>query len=100
MTSSPDIVRCARSNFLSVLFNLLTLTILTTALSGCGYWINPNAVVPSGPGSPSQSGSVTISPTYVALAPGQKFQFTASSSNGGPIEWLVNSTVGGKPETG
>ncbi|MGZ4732910.1 MAG: hypothetical protein ACXVZH_12280, partial [Terriglobales bacterium] len=40
-------------------------------LSGCGYFINPNAKVPSGPGTPSQSGSVTISPTYVALSPGQ-----------------------------
>src|SRR6185503_2077094 len=39
-------------------------------------------------------------PTYVALSPGQKFQFTASSPSGSQIEWLVNSTVGGKPETG
>jgi arylsulfate sulfotransferase len=69
-------------------------------LSGCGYWVNPNAAVPSGPGTPSRNGSVTISPPYVALSPGQKFQFTASSSTGGQIEWLVNSIVGGKPETG
>lgn len=68
--------------------------------TGCGYWINPNAVVPTNPGSPGQSGSVTISPTYVALSPGQKFQFTATSSSGGQIEWLVDGVVGGKPATG
>ena len=71
-----------------------------TVLAGCGYWINPNAVIPTTPGSPAQSGSVTISPTYAALSPGQKFQFTATSSTGGQIEWLVNFVVGGKPETG
>ena len=69
-------------------------------LTGCGYWINPNAVVPTGPGTPVQSGSVTISPTYVALSPGQKFQFAATSTDAGQIEWLVNSVVGGKPQTG
>ena len=79
---------------------VFALLVLTSALGGCGYWTNPNAKVPSGPGTPSQNGAVTISPTYVALAPGQKFQFTASSSTGGKIEWLVNNAAGGKPETG
>src|ERR1700739_4330504 len=73
---------------------------LVAFLSGCGYFINPNAVLPNGPGTPSQSGSVTISPTYVALSPGQKFQFTATAARGGTIEWLVNGVLGGKPETG
>jgi arylsulfate sulfotransferase len=73
---------------------------LASVLSGCGYFINPNAAVPSGPGAPSQSGSVTISPRYVALSAGQKFQFTAKSAEGGQIEWLVNGAVGGKPATG
>jgi arylsulfate sulfotransferase len=73
---------------------------LAVFVSGCGYFINPNAVLPSGPGTPSQSGSVTISPTYVALSPGQKFQFTAKSVDGGQIEWLVNGVVGGVPVTG
>ncbi len=79
---------------------MLALLAVAVALGGCGYWINPHAQAPSGPGTPSQSGSVTISPTYVALAPGQKFQFTASSSSGGAIEWLVNAAAGGKRETG
>jgi arylsulfate sulfotransferase len=100
MSSPPEVLRRTRGNCLSIAFCSLALLIFTSTLSGCGYWINPNAVVPSAPGTPSQSGSVTISPTYVALSPGQKFQFTASSSTGGQIEWLVNSTVGGKPETG
>ena len=73
---------------------------LVAALSGCGYWINPNAVIPTNPGNPSQNGSITISPTYAVLQPGQKFQFTATSATGGQIEWLVNGVVGGKPETG
>jgi arylsulfate sulfotransferase len=83
-------------------FSLASLFLLglATLLSGCGYFINPNAEVPTGPGTPSQSGSVTISPTYVALSPGQKFQFTATAAGGGTIEWLVNGVVGGKPETG
>ena len=73
---------------------------LALCVSGCGYFINPNAVVPSGPGTPSQSGSVIITPTYVALSPGQKFQFTAQAAGGGQIEWLVNGVAGGKPATG
>jgi hypothetical protein len=76
------------------------LLLASAALSGCGYWINPNAVIPSQPGEPGQSGSVSIAPTYTSLSPGQKFKFTATASTGGQIEWLVNSVVGGKPETG
>ena len=75
-------------------------SLATILISGCGYFINPNAVIPSGPGTPSQSGSVTISPTYVALSPGQKFQFTATAAGGGTLEWLVNNVVGGVPATG
>ena len=95
MRSFPEI-----GSWLRLFFCPLALLILAAQFSGCGYWINPNATVPPGPGTPSQSGSVTISPTFVALSPGQKFQFTAASSADGQIEWLVNSTAGGKPETG
>src|SRR5581483_11961741 len=79
---------------------LLFCLAMAAGLSGCGYWINPNAVVPSNPGSPGQAGSITISPSYVVLSPGQKFQFTANSATGGQIEWQVDGVVGGKPETG
>jgi len=94
--SSPEALRTVPG----ILCSLAVVLFAATALSGCGYWINSNATVPSGPGTASQSGSVTISPTYVALSPGQKFQFSATSSIGGQLEWLVNSTAGGKPETG
>src|SRR5215469_1656466 len=100
MRSFPDVVRRSHRNPCRLGSRLPILLLFTALLSGCGYWINPNAVVPSGPGTPSQSGSVTISPTYVALSPGQKFQFTATSASGGRIEWLVNSLAGGKPDTG
>jgi arylsulfate sulfotransferase len=99
MKFSPEVVRRALGYDRGLLLPLALLTI-AGVLSGCGYWINPNATVPSGPGTPSQSGSITITPTYVGLSPGQKFQFTASSSTGGQIEWLVNSALGGKPATG
>src|SRR5690349_13931368 len=78
----------------------LSVACLAALLSGCGYFINPNAVIPSGPGNPIQRGSVTISPTYVALSPGQKFKFTATAQGGGALEWLVNNVVGGIPATG
>jgi hypothetical protein len=107
MSASPEVCRTARRDISQLVprcppFRYVHLLIigLAAVLSGCGYWINPNAVVPTTPGSPGQSGSVTISPTYVALSPGQKFQFTATSASGGQIEWLVDSVVGGKPETG
>ena len=95
MKSFPEVVRAQLGNCHWGLYSLALLV-----LSGCGYWVNPNASVPSEPGTASQSGSVTISPTYVAVAPGQKLQFTASSSTGGQIAWLVNGTAGGKPEAG
>jgi len=67
-------------------------------LAGCGVTFG---TVP-GPSSPPQpppvahnSGSVTISPQYVALQPGQRVQFTAASNSGGTINWLVNGVSGG-----
>ena len=107
MSASPEVCRSVRADdsqivFLRFRFWCVCALILgvTTTQAGCGYWINPNAVVPTNPGSPGQSGAMTISPTYVALSPGQKFQFSATSASGGQIEWLVDGVVGGKPETG
>ncbi len=46
---------------------------------------------PSGPPPvPGQNGTVTISPQYAAIAPGQSFQFTATASNGGTIQWSAS----------
>jgi arylsulfate sulfotransferase len=60
---------------------------------------NPNPPA-GGPPSAGQSGSVTISPQYVALAPGQTFQFTATVTGGGQTEWLVSGMQGGNAVTG
>ncbi len=79
---------------------------LSYCLTGCGFWIRsgitpPESPPPSGPPpSSGQGGSVTITPQYVALAPGQKFQFSATASSGGQIEWLVNGAIGGNKTSG
>ena len=79
---------------------------LSYCLTGCGFWIRsgitpPESPPPSGPPpSSGQRGSVTITPQYVALAPGQKFQFTATVSGGGNLEWLVNGTATGGTTSG
>ena len=74
-------------------------------VAGCGYWVNPGAINPSqppgsGPPTAGQSGAVTISPQYVAIAPGQKQQFKASAKGGGQIAWLVNGVAGGNTSVG
>ena len=88
----------AQSAFSRVLvfFCLMPLTFLL----GCGFYMRNNASThTSPPSSPpptaSQHGSVTISPEYVALSPGQKFHFTATVAGGGKLEWLVNGLAGG-----
>lgn len=63
--------------------------------------------VPSVPAPPTgsepvagQSGSVTVTPQYVALAPGQSFQFSATVTGGGQLAWFVNGTAGGSSSSG
>jgi arylsulfate sulfotransferase len=77
-------------------------------LAGCGgaslkdILPKPAPSEPAPPSTPApvagQSGSVTISPQYVALAPGQSFQFTATG--GGQLAWFVNGTQGGSSSSG
>jgi hypothetical protein len=55
---------------------------------------------PTPPPTPGQSGSVTISPQFAALAPGQSFKFTATVTGSGQVEWLVNGTAGGSSAAG
>jgi hypothetical protein len=74
-------------------------------LAGCGVTQGteppPNAAPPTGPAPVATStGSVTISPQYAALLPGQKIQFTASSTTGGALTWLVDGVAGGSAATG
>lgn len=74
-------------------------------LAGCG--VTEGTVPPPTPSNPTQpppvasgAGSITISPEYAAVAPGQQVQFSASSSSAGAIEWLVNGVQGGSAATG
>ncbi|MGA7342314.1 MAG: aryl-sulfate sulfotransferase [Terracidiphilus sp.] len=78
-------------------------------LAGCGATFKnvlpkPTEPVPDPPSGPpptsGQAGSVTISPQYIAIAPGKMFQFTATVTGGGQTEWFVNGTAGGSSTTG
>lgn len=82
------------------LFGLLALSV-----TGCGVTQGtepppPQAAPTQPPPVAANFGSVTISPQYVALAPGQTQQFTASSSSGGALTWLVNGVAGGSAAFG
>lgn len=74
-------------------------------VTGCG--VTQGTVPPPTPTSPTQpvpvatdNGSVSITPQYVALGPGQKMQFSASSTTGGQLIWYVNSVAGGNAALG
>jgi arylsulfate sulfotransferase len=80
-----------------------------TLMAGCNatYRSTPQESQGPDPGPPtsapptaSQGGSVTISPEYVALAPGQTVQFNATETGGGQTEWLVEGLQGGNAATG
>lgn len=73
--------------------------------SGCGVTQGTEAPPPRpAPAQPPpvavNAGSVTITPQYVALGPGQKVRFTASSSTGGTLQWMVDNVPGGNPSMG
>ncbi|MDI3253320.1 aryl-sulfate sulfotransferase [Pseudacidobacterium ailaaui] len=76
-------------------------------LVGCGIHVNntsttaPQQPPPSQPPPVAgQSGSVTISPQYVALLPGEKQHFTAVAQGGGTLQWSVNGIAGGNASVG
>lgn len=85
---------------------LLLAASLAMMLGGCGKATfrstlpNPNSPPSSAAPTASQSGSVAISPRYVALAPGQKFQFTATAPVGAQLQWSVNGVTAGNPVVG
>ena len=68
-------------------------------VSGCanvhltGNPETPPPPPPAPPPIPVANGTVTITPTVAAVLPGQSFQFSATSSNGGAIQW--SATGGG-----
>ncbi len=75
-------------------------------LEGCGFTPEPGLFAPqqpptNGPPVGVQKGSVTITPEYVAIAPGQKVKFTATvNGQSGQFVWFVNSTAGGNATIG
>ena len=80
-----------------------------TLLAGCNATFRTTGMGPQGPGpdppstpppTSGQSGSVAISPQYVALAPGQTLQFTATVAGGGQTEWLLNGVQGANAAAG
>jgi len=65
-------------------------------LSGCANVVLTGSVdgppappPPPPPPTPITTGTITLTPTVAALAPGQTLQFSASNSNGGTIQWSV-----------
>ena len=91
-----------RSAAAGVIFGLPGLAFVLF-LAGCAnITLNPSISKPptSGPPTAGHSGAVSINPEYLALSPGQKFQFTANTTGGGKFNWLVNGTAGGSSTTG
>ncbi|HEY6447498.1 MAG TPA: aryl-sulfate sulfotransferase [Acidobacteriaceae bacterium] len=90
-----------RARIASLAFALLA----ALAISGCG--VSQGTEPPPPTPAPTQPppiavnvGSVHIAPQYVALAPGQSVRFTASSSNGGALQWMVDNVAGGNASLG
>lgn len=77
---------------------------LAVLLVSCGS--GPNYQLPQKPppAQPAplaqQSGSVTITPHYAALQPGQTTKFFAKDAVGGALEWMVNGVAGGNSSVG
>ncbi len=103
-SASP--MHCARAVARRGAFLSLALAAL---LAGCSAQFQltqpqPKQSIPEPPASPpttaTQSGSVAISPQYVALAPGQTYQFNATVAGSGQTEWFVNGVQGGNATTG
>lgn len=73
--------------------------------AGCGATQGTDPPPPvSSPTQPppvaTHQGSVSIAPQYVALAPGQKVHFVATSTTGGTLQWSVNNVPGGSAGLG
>lgn len=77
---------------------------LLVLVASCGSAPNYQLPVEPPPAQPppvaQKRGSVTITPQYAAVPPGQSVKFAAQSSIGGTLEWLVNSMPGGNSLVG
>jgi len=77
---------------------------LVVLLGSCGA--GPNYQLPEKPPPAQpppvaqQSGTVTVTPQYAAIGPGETTQFTAQSSLSGTLQWMVNGTSGGNSSVG
>ena len=97
--------RFQRSSTLVRLLSVLTCLALILLSSGCADIVitggSSPSTPPSGPPpSPTQGGSVVLTPRYIALAPGQSFKFVATASNGGAITWSATDAAGGTSNAG
>jgi hypothetical protein len=81
--------------------------LLALLVTGCGVSFGPTPTPPQNPVTPppggppptgGSSGSITLSPQYVALSPGQTTHFT--TTGGSPLTWLVNNVAGGNASVG
>ncbi len=87
--------------------SLARILCLASVLAFCGcasYTVtggSPSPSPPSGPPpSPTHRGTITLTPQYIAVAPGQSFKFAAKASNGGIIVWKSTDEAGGNSNAG
>lgn len=73
-------------------------------LAGCGVTLGPGSLNQSPPASKppvaAQGGSVTMTPEYSALGPGQTVSFHATVSGSGLLQWSVDGIAGGNAQVG
>uniref|UniRef100_A0A7V5CSX7 Lipoprotein n=1 Tax=Acidobacterium capsulatum TaxID=33075 RepID=A0A7V5CSX7_9BACT len=85
---------------------VLALSSIPLLFSGCGVTPGPglasnNSAPPSGPPPVAvQMGTISITPQYSALGPGQQITLQATSTGGGALQWSVNGTPGGNAQVG
>ena len=96
MRTSPAL-DCRLFSKCQPLLAIPALFIVLLFLAGCANVVlsgnsgePPKPPAPPPPPTPVTTGTVTITPTVAAVAPGQSFQFSASNSNGGTIQWSVS----------
>lgn len=79
------------------LFSLVLACLCGVLFSGCADIHLPDTTgqqpqpPPGPPPTAGGDGTVTITPQYAAVAPGQIFKFSASASNGGAIQWSASA---------
>jgi len=76
------------------------LIFLCSCGSGPNYQLPEKPPPAQPPPTAQQSGAVTITPPYAAIAPGQSTQFVAESSLAGTLQWMVNNIAGGNSLVG